>query len=122
MWKAYTKTLKAFVDKDHGIHMKLARSISGTERCFFCNNDQLCPMNKVGSNPLLEGHTFLSKYILPLWVAEEANLQGIVTQIDPSDDQHFTVVGHDFYVRARFTELIGWCTHSVVCWEGGDVL
>ena len=79
-------------------------------------------MNDVKSGPLLVGHSFSTKDILHLHVAEEANLQGIAMNICRSNDQNFTASGVDFYVRASFTEMVGWTVHSAVCREGDDVL
>jgi hypothetical protein len=53
-------------------------------------------MNDVKSGPLLVGHSFSTKDILHLHVAEEANLQGIAMNICRGNDQNFTASGVDF--------------------------
>jgi hypothetical protein len=79
-------------------------------------------MSDVESAPLLVGHSFSTKDILHLRVAEEAILQGIVMKVVRSNDQNFTASGVNFYVWASFTERVGWTVHSAMCWEGGDLL
>ena len=67
-------------------------------------------------------HTFLSRDIMYLRVAEEANLRSIVIRINRSDNQQFVATGIDFYVRAFFTDSVGWTVTAAVCCDGDDIL
>ena len=57
-----------------------------------------------------------------LHVAGEANLQSIVIRINRSDNQQFVATSIDFYVRAFFTDLVGWTVTAAVCRDGDDIL
>ena len=70
----------------------------------------------------MASHTFTSRDILYLCVAEEANLRSIVIKINRSDNQQFVVTGIDFYVRAIFTDRVGWTVTAAVCRDGDDIL
>ncbi len=123
VWLAYKKKRKAYNDKEPYKRAKMAQE-SGLNATVYsgCNNDQLRMMNNVKSGLLLVGHSFSTKDILHLRVAEEANLQGIVMKVCRSNDQNFTASGVNFYVRATFTKMVGWTVHLAKCREGDDVL
>ncbi len=123
VWKAYKKKRKAYNDKEHNKRAKIARDAGLNVSVYSgCNHDQLRTMNNIESAPLLVGHSFSTKDILHLRVAEEAILQGIVMKVGRSNDWNFTASGVDFYVRVSFTERVGWTVHSAVFREGGDLL
>ena len=65
-------------------------------------------MKDVESNCLEEDHTFASKDILILRIAEEANLRCIKMKVERSDCTNFIVVGIKFYVSGTFSENGGW--------------
>ena len=50
-------------------------------------------MTDVESNHLEEDHTFVTKVILDLCIAEEANLRYIKMKVERSDDTNLIVVG-----------------------------
>ena len=60
-------------------------------------------MTDVESNRLVEDHTFVTKDILNLCIAEEANLRCIKMKVERSDDTNLIVVGINFYVRGAFS-------------------
>ena len=124
VWAAFKKKRKAYNDKQRYTKAKIARNNPNCNESRYtgCNSDQLQPMTEVEAGPLLVNHTFSSKDILHLRIAEEANLRGIVIRVTRSDDQNFHVIGVDFYVRASFTQKDGWKVLSAVCREGGDLL
>ena len=68
----------------------------------------------------MAGHSFASRDIMYLCVAEEANIRAIVIKINRSDNQQFVATGIGFYVRATFTDGLGWTVTAAVCREGGD--
>ena len=70
-------------------------------------------MNDVESNCLEEDHIFVTKDILNLHIAEEANLRCIKMKVERSDDTNFIVVGINFYVSGTFSENAGWTAHIV---------
>ncbi len=107
VWLAYKKKRKAYNDKERNKRAKMAWE-AGLNAAVYsgCNNNQLRTMNDVESGPLLVGHSFSTKDILHLHVAEEANLQGIVMKVCHSDDQNFTASGVNFYVRASFVKKV----------------
>jgi hypothetical protein len=123
---AYKKKRKVFNDLMRKKLAKLVREgIEGAANPFDFkgwNVEQLRTMDEVETNPLKAGHTFYSRDILYLRVAEEANHRGIVIRVNRSDDQLFVATGIDFYVRATFTDKTGWVVSTAVCREGGDVL
>ena len=57
-----------------------------------------------------------------IWIAEEANLRGILTRVQQSNLNNLTVVGIHFYVHATVYEHVGWCIHAAVCQEGDNIL
>ena len=57
------------------------------------NSTQLQTMTDVESNHLEEDHTFVTKVILDLCIAEEANLRYIKMKVERSDDTNLIVVG-----------------------------
>jgi hypothetical protein len=72
------------------------------------NSDQLRPMTKVESHPLVQQQTFSSKDIVQLCIAEETNLQGNTTKISRSDYGTIIVVGVDSYMRTTFSKVVCW--------------
>jgi hypothetical protein len=56
-------------------HVKAVESVSHTSEYSGHNSTQLRTMNDVESNRLEEDHTFVTKDILNLCIAEEANLR-----------------------------------------------
>jgi hypothetical protein len=81
-------------------------------------------MTDVESNRLEEDHTFVTKDILNLRIAEEANLRCIKMKVERSDGTNFIVVGINFYayVSGSFSENAGWTANIVVCRDGDDLL
>jgi hypothetical protein len=72
---------------------------------------QLRNMTSVESDPLLVDHTFPSKDILFIRIAEEANLSGINVSVKRSDDFRVEVVGSKqskFAVIAACSSVKGW--------------
>ncbi len=67
-------------------------------------------------------HTFSLRDIMYLHVAGEANLQSIVIRINRSDNQQFVATGINFYVRAFFTDSVGWTVTAAVCCDGDNIL
>jgi hypothetical protein len=68
-------------------------------------------MTSVESDPLLVDHTFPSKEILIICIAEEANLSGINISVKRSDDFRFEVVGSKqskFAVVTACSSAKGW--------------
>ncbi len=126
--EAYKKKRKAYNNQMRSKRAKLAQE--GLEASTDvnpadyngCNLDRLQTMAEVEAHPLMAGHSFSSRDIMYLRVAEEANLQAIVIKINRNDDQQFVATGIDFYVRATFTDRLGWTVNATVCCEGGDVL
>ena len=126
-WAEYKKKRKKYNDQQRYNRTKLAREALESRdtklgQFLGCNSNCLRTMVEVESSPLLAGHTFSSKDILHIRVAEEANLRGIVLRINRSDDFNFVATGIDFYVRASFTESTGWTVNCAVCREGADIL
>jgi hypothetical protein len=68
-------------------------------------------MTDVESNRLEEDHTFVTKDILNLCIAEEANLKCIKMKVERSDGTNFILVGINFYVyvSGSFSENAGCC-------------
>ena len=128
VWEAYKKKRKAYNDQMPSKRAKTAReglkASADVNPADYdgCNLDRLRTMVEVEAHPLMAGHSFSSRDIMYLRVAEEANLRAIVIKINRSNDQHFVATGIDFYVRATFTDRLGWTVHAAVCREGGDVL
>jgi hypothetical protein len=79
-------------------------------------------MNVVESIRSKEDHTFVTKDILKLRIAEEANLRCIIMKVERSDDTNFIALGINFYVSGKFSENAGWTAHIVVCRNGDDLL
>jgi hypothetical protein len=124
---AYKKKRKAFNDQMRKKRAKLAREGvegGGVNPSDFkgWNVERLRTMDEVETHPLKVGHTFSSRDILYLRVAEEANHRGIVIRVNRSDDQQFVASGIEFYVRATFADKCGWVVTAAVCREGGDIL
>ena len=78
-------------------------------------------MTDVESNWLEEDHKFVTKEILNLLIAEEANLRCIKVKVERSDSTNLIIVGFKFYVSGSFSENAGWTAHIVVCREGDDL-
>ncbi len=72
--KVYAKERKAYTDKQHSSRVKAVKSVSHTSEYLGHNSMQLQTMNVVESNRLDEDHTFATKEILNLRIAEEAIL------------------------------------------------
>jgi hypothetical protein len=127
IWTAYKKKRKAFNDKNRKKRAKVARELlEGCDRkdntiYKGCNVEFLRTMDEVESNRLMVNHTFSSRDIVYLRVAEEANLRSIVIKVNRSDNQQFVATGIDFYVRAFFTERDGWTVHAAVCRDDDDI-
>ena len=126
MLDAYKKKRKAFNDLMHKKWAKLAREgIEGVANPFDFkgwNVERLRTMEKVETHPLKAGHTFSSRDILYLRVAEKENHRGIIIKVNRSDDQQFVASRIDFYVRATFADKSGWVVSTAMCREGGNVL
>ena len=75
---------------------------------------QLHPMSEVEKAQLIVGHTFRSKDVLALRIADEANLRGISTRVQQSDVMNLTD-WLNFYVHATVYKHVGWSVHAVVC-------
>ena len=123
--KRYSTARKAFTDKQRLLRVKADKSLlseSITSSCSGVGTPTLCPMKQVEESRLIENQVFLSKEILQLRIAEEANLRGIATQASQSDCANLTTIGFNFYVHATFSERYGWTVHGAVCREGDDIL
>jgi hypothetical protein len=103
--KAYAKERKAYTDKQRFARVKAVQSVSHLSGYSGPNMEQLRTMTDVESNRLEEDHIFVTKEILNLRIAEEANLRCI-----------------KFYVSGSYSENAGWTAHIVVCREGDDLL
>ena len=79
-------------------------------------------MKDVETNRLEEDHTFATKDILNLHIAEEANLRCIKIKVERSDCTHFIVVGINFYVSGSFSENGGWKANTVLCCDSDDLM
>jgi hypothetical protein len=125
LMKRYRAARKAFTDKQRLLRVKADRALlsgSSASSCSGVGTPALRPMKQVEESRLLENQVFLSKEILQLRIAEEANLRGISTHASRSDHTTLTTVGFKFYVHATFSEKNGWTVHSAVCREGDDIL
>ncbi len=105
--KAYAKERKAYTDKQRFSRVKAVQSVSHSSEYSGHNRTQLRTMNDVESNPLEEDHTFVTKDILNLCIAEEANHRCIKMKVERSDDTNFIIVGINFYVSGTFSENSG---------------
>jgi len=83
VWAAFKKKRKAYNNKQCYTKAKIAHNNPNCNESRYtgCNSDQLRPMSEVEAGPLLVNHTFSSKDILHLRIAEEAKLQGIVIRV-----------------------------------------
>ena len=90
-------------------HVKAVESVSHTSEYSGHNSTQLRTMNDVESNCLEEDHTFVTKDILNLHIAEaeEANLRCIKMKVERTDNTNFIIVGINFYVSGTFSENSG---------------
>ncbi len=124
MLKAYAKERKAYTDKQRCARVKECQSapVSKLSRYSGDNSTQLRTMKDVESNRLEEGHTFASRDIMNLCIAEEANLRCIKMKVERSDSTHFVVLGIKFYVSGTYSETCGWKANTVVCRDGDDLL
>jgi hypothetical protein len=120
--KAYTKERKAYTDKQRSSCVKAVKSVSHMSEYSGHNSMQLRTMNVVESNRLEEDHTFATKEILNLCIAEEANLRCIKVKVERSDATNFIVLGINFYVSGTFSENAGWTAHFVVFRDGDNLL
>ena len=123
--KRYSAARKAFTDKRQLLWVKADKSFlseSITSSCSGVGTPTLLPMKQVEESRLIENQVFLSKEILQLRIAEEANLRGIATHASRSDCTNLTTIGFNFYVHATFSERYGWTVHGSVCREGNDIL
>jgi hypothetical protein len=116
--KANAKKRKAYTDKHCCARVKAVQSVSHLSGYSGHNSTQLRTMKDVESNCLEEDHTFATKDILNLCLAEEANLRCIKM----SNSTNFIVVGINFYVSGSFSENGGWTAKTVVCRDGDDLL
>ena len=116
--KANAKKRKASTDKHCCARVKAVQSVSHLSGYSGHNSTQLRTMKDVESNCLEEDHTFATKDILNLCLAEEANLRCIKM----SNSTNFIVVGINFYVSGSFSENGGWTAKTVVCRDGDDLL
>ena len=93
--KAYGKERKAYTNKQRCARVKECQSVSVSKMSAYSgdNSTQLRTMKDVESNRLEEDHTFASKDILNLRIAEEANLRCIKIKVKRSDSTHFVVLG-----------------------------
>jgi hypothetical protein len=128
VWDAYKKKRKAFTDQQRKNRanlacegLKVSEDVNPSDYKG-CNLDRIRTMDKVEAHPLMANHTFSSRDIVYLRVAEEANLRSIVIKINRSDNQQFVASGIDFYVRALFTDGVGWLVTTAVCRDGDDIL
>ncbi len=119
---AYAKERKAYNDKQRCARVKAVQSVSHLSGYSGHNSTQLRTMKDVESNRLEEDHTFASKNILNLRIAEEANLRCIKMKVERSDSSNFILVGIQFYVSGSFSESGGWKANTVVCRAGDDLL
>ena len=112
---------KKFVDDERHKRLKAKKTTTkGASDLIGDQTEQLRPMSEVENKRLSVGHTFRSKEVLALRIAEEANLRGISTRVQRSDLMNLTVVGIDFYVHATMHEHVGWRVHSAICRECED--
>ena len=121
VWEEYKKKRKAFNDQQRKKRAKLARQVHegsadiNLSEYKGCNLDRIRVIEEVEANRLMVNHTFSSRDIMYLRVAEEANLRSIVIRVNRSDNQQFVATGIDFYVRAIFTDSVGWTVTTAVC-------
>jgi hypothetical protein len=121
--REYQKTRKEYTDRQRFERMRrdpldFLPSYQPTGDCM----PTLCTESEVQSAPLLVGHSFASKDILVLRVAEEANLRGIKCSTTRSDILSFKCTGHRFCVEAHHSELNGWRVKVCATREGDDFL
>ncbi len=81
VWEAYKKKREAFNDQQRKKKAKLARlghessaDMNPSSEYKGCNLNRIRTIEEVEANPLMVKHTFLSRDIMYLCVAEEANL------------------------------------------------
>ncbi len=82
LMKRYSAARKAFTDKQRLLWVKADKSLlseSITSSCSGVGTPTLCSMKQVEECRVIENQVFLSKEILQLQIAEEANLRGIAT-------------------------------------------
>ncbi len=118
----YAKARKAYTDTQRTAHVKSDKSWSKSSPFTGDQNERLCTMNKVEKSGLIDNQTFKLKDVLQLRISEEANLRGINTIAIQSDHTNVSAIGINFYVNAMFSEKLGWTVHTVICWEGDDIL
>jgi hypothetical protein len=102
--------------------VKSDKSLSKSSSFTGKQNDQLCTMIEVEKSGLIANQTFKSKDLLQLHISEEANLCGINTIAILSDHTNVTVIGINFYIKATFSEKVGWRVQTAICQEGDDIL
>jgi len=85
-------------------------------------DDQLRPMSRVKDYRLEKGHTFPSKEILWLRIAEEANLGSKYLTTYRSDAFHLIVFADRFFVGATFIADVGWKMNIVSIRDGDEGL
>jgi len=120
--KAYSKARKAYTDKQRFERAKSVKSDSNLSGYSGHNIEQLRTMRDVESYRLEEDHSFATKDMFNLRIAEEANLRCIKIKVERSDPTNLTIVGYNFYVSGSYSESSGWTAHIVVCREGDDLL
>ena len=106
--REYRKTRKEYTDRQRFERMR-------RDPLDFLPSDQftgdctptLRTESEVQAAPLLVEHSFASKDILVLRVAEKANLRGIECSTTRSDILSFKCTGHRFLVEAHHSELNG---------------
>ena len=104
------KERKAFFDAQRYKKMKDAKGTVSDSVSHFTGDcsSQLRPSSTVMQRRLKEQHTFPTKEILWLRIAEEANLRCIYITTYRSDDCNLVVFADNFFVGATFIRTRGW--------------
>ena len=120
--KRYNKDRKAYTDKQRTLRCKVSKSVKISSTFSGIRTERLRPMTEVDKGRLLDNHSFMSKEVVQLRIAEEANLRCISIYVKRSDFTNYTVSGFNFYVNATFSEKHGWVVQTAICREGDDIL
>ena len=119
--KKYKVERKKFTDRARHNCIKLAQSTVNTffdaSVCTGDNSDCLRPMVVVEKLRLQEGHTFVSKEIAWMRIAEEANCRRIKVTTEISNLFNLYVSGDHFRVQVNFSEKYKLKVKLAAVWE-----
>ena len=102
---------KKYTDKVRSDRVKIAQSMDTSKAITHCtgdNTDRIRPMAVVETKRLLVGQTFLTKDIVWMRIAEEANRRRIKCKTESSNHFNLYVSGDRFRVHVNFSEKSKW--------------